>query len=137
MNTVITSSGLFEQLLVNFLSMNNGETYRPTEEALGRINKARGKQSYKPAGNVVFVRNDNSLSVNEKVVIQDMTELSSMEDFAFAFAFALSFALSLALSFALGELEKIETDSCDGKVVEIDGKKYQLSLVSNKGTSNV
>ena len=131
MNTVITSSGLFEQLLVNFLSMNNGETYRPTEEALGRINKARGKQSYKPAGNVVFVRNDNSLSVNEKVVIQDMTELSSMEDFA------LPFSLSFAFAFALGEIEKIETDSCDGKVVEIDGKKYQLSLVSNKGTSNV
>lgn len=44
---------------------------------------------------------------------------------------AFTLALALALTFALqcNGLEKLNKDTCDGKVVEIDGKKYKLTAV--------
>jgi len=41
--------------------------------------------------------------------------------------FALAFTFALALQH--NGLEKLKSDTCDGKVVEIDGKKYKLTAV--------
>lgn len=43
-------------------------------------------------------------------------------------AFALSFAFTFALALSFGGFEKL-AQTCEGKVVEIDGKKYRLTSV--------
>jgi hypothetical protein len=54
-------------------------------------------------------------------------------DLAFDFVDAFSFSLSLylAFDFALKNngIEKLKSDTCEGKVVEIDGRKYKLTAV--------
>jgi hypothetical protein len=56
-------------------------------------------------------------------------------DFVFDFdgksTFALAFSLALSFAFALQHngFEKLKSDTCEGKVVEIDGRQYKLTAV--------
>ena len=47
---------------------------------------------------------------------------------ALTLAFAFTLALSLALALQHNGIEKLNT-GCEGKIVEIDGKKYKLTAV--------
>ncbi len=58
---------------------------------------------------------------------KDKTNLA----FALALAFSLAFSFSLAFALALqcNGIEKLNKDTCEGKVVDIDGRKYKLTAV--------
>ena len=65
------------------------------------------------------------LNGNEAFDFKDKTNLA----FAIALAFSLAFSFSLAFALALqyNGIEKLNKDTCEGKVVEIDGRKYKLT----------
>lgn len=84
-----------------------------------------------------FTRKGDQLFVNNNPVFNfdgksNLTfALSLAFALSFTFTFTLTFTLTLAFTLALQHngLEKLKSDTCDGKVVEIDGKKYKLTAV--------
>jgi len=68
-----------------------------------------------------FTRKGDQLFVNNNPVFN--FDGKSNLSFAFSFAFAFAFALQC------NGIEKLNNNTCDGKVVEIDGKKYKLTAV--------
>ena len=78
-----------------------------------------------------FTRKGDELFVNNNPVFNFDGKSNLTLAFAFAFAFALTFTLAFAFALALQHngLERLKSDTCEGKVVEIDGKKYKLTAV--------
>ena len=119
-------------ILATFHSMEEGAEYVLNDfwfAETNRVRKEYGYPAFKDKKEYVFFRKKQKLFVNRKEVFdfKDKTNLS----FALSFAFTFSLAFSLALAFALQHngIEKLNKDTCEGKVVEIDGKKYKLTAV--------
>jgi hypothetical protein len=116
-------------ILATFHSMEEGVDYVLNDfwfSEMNRVRKNYGYPVFKDKKEYVFFRKKQKLFVNRKEVFdfKDKTNL--------AFALTLTLALlALALAFALQHngIEKLNKDTCEGKVVEIDGKKYKLTAV--------
>lgn len=115
-------------ILSTFNSMEEGVDYVLNDFWFAEMNRVRKQHNYAIAKNKVdFILSRKGekflLNGNEVFDFKDKTNL------AFAFALTLSFA-SLAFAFALqyNSIEKLNT-GCEGKIVEIDGKKYKLTAV--------
>lgn len=129
-------------ILKTFYDMEEGAEYILNDFCFDEVNRLRRgyncpaitnrknfKHKYK------FARKGHQLYVNNKFVFDF---LYAKRNFAFTLLFAFTFALvviesgvAFAVPFAFqhNELEKLSKNICDGKVVEIDGKKYKLTAV--------
>lgn len=118
-----------------FYSMEEGVEYILNDFWFGETNrlcKEHGYSIFKDKREFIFSRSGDKLFLNKNEVFRfkDKTNLPFALPFAFTLALALSFAFSFALFFALQHngIEKLNT-GCEGKIVEIDGKKYKLTAV--------
>lgn len=117
-----------------FYSMEEGTEYVLNDFWFQETNRLRKEYNYsllKDKREYKFFRKGDQLFVNNNFVF-DFDGKKNLA-FAFAFTFALSLAYALALTFAFAlqhnGIEKLNKDTCDGKVVEIDDKKYKLTAV--------
>lgn len=132
---MITHDKLFDQLLNNLRNL-EGKTFKINEEANSRCNSARKNQSYsylnirkydfRIVDDIFFCKNatDEHSKWQE---ICTINELSSIDDFSLSLSPVCGHACVVTLSLAFNDVDVFEESaSCDGKVVEIDGKKYKL-----------
>jgi hypothetical protein len=115
------------EILSNFNNMEEGQEYVLNNFWLNETNRVRKENGWSQfkKDDYQLVRRGHKLFING-VERFDFTGKSNL-----ALSLALSFA-PLALAFALQNngLEKLNTaTSCEGKVVEIDGRKYKLTSV--------
>jgi hypothetical protein len=109
-----------------FYNMEEGVEYVLNDFWFQETNRLRKEYGYSPVKNrqeYKFSRKGDIIFVNNSFVFDF--------DGKHNLTFALALALGLALAFTLQHngLEKLKSDTCDGKVVEIDGKKYKLTAV--------
>ena len=114
-----------------FHSMEEGVEYVLNDywfEYTNRMRKENCFSQLKHKQECKYVRKGEKLFLNKEKVF-DFTGKSGLslaiEDILYAFT--LSFPSVLALED--NGLEKLKADACDGKVIEIDGKKYKLTAV--------
>jgi hypothetical protein len=110
-------------ILETFHSMEEGFEYVLNDfwfKKISRVRKEYGYSILKDKKEYILSRKDQKLFVSGKEVFdfKDKTNLA----FAFASAFDIAFALQY------NGIEKLKADTCEGKVVEIDGRKYKLTL---------
>jgi hypothetical protein len=126
-----------------FHNMEEGVDYVLNDFWFTETNRLRKEYNYpllKNKREYKFSRKGDQLVVNNKLVF----DFDGKHNLTFALAFALTLALdgrrprstlaltlAVAVAFSLQHngLEKLNKDTCDGKVVEIDGKKYKLTAV--------
>ena len=118
-------------ILATFHSMEEGVDYVLNDywfEYTNRMRKENCLSQLKHKQECKYVRKGEKLFLNKEKVF-DFTGKSALalaiEDILYAFT--LSFPSVLALED--NGLEKLKADTCDGKIVEIDGKKYKLTAV--------
>jgi hypothetical protein len=133
-------------ILATFHSMEEGVDYVLNDfwfAEMNRVRKEFGYSIFKNKKEYVFSRKGEKLLLNgnEAFDFKDKTNLAFTLAFAlalaFAFTFAFAFSFTLALAFALtlaaalqhNGIEKLNKDTCEGKVVDIDGRKYKLTAV--------
>lgn len=90
---------------------------------VNRIRREYGHQSLKSNLDYKLSRNADNLFANNAFVF----DFHGKDNLSLALAFPLSFVFTLALQH--NGLEKLNKDTCDGKVIEIDGLKYKLTAV--------
>lgn len=114
-----------------FHSMEEGVEYVLNDYWLEYTNRMRKENCFsqlKHKQECKYVRKGEKLFLNKEKVF----DFTGKSDLSLAigdilYAFTLSFPSVLALED--NGLEKLNKDTCDGKVVEIDGKKYKLTAV--------
>lgn len=123
-------------ILATFHSMEEGVDYVLNDFWFSEMNRVRKEYGYATAKHKVdFILSRKGekflLNDNEVFDFKDKTNLSFATALAFSLAFSLTFGFAFAFAFALQHngIEKLNKDTCDGKVVEIDGKKYKLTAV--------
>jgi len=118
-------------ILATFHSMEENIEYVLNDFWFTEMNRVRKEYGYsilEDKKEYVLSRKDQKLFVSGKEVFdfKDKTNL------AFALTYAFTFSLALAFAFALQNngLEKLnKKDTCEGRIVEIDGRKYKLTAV--------
>ena len=121
-------------ILSTFHGMEEGVEYILNDfwfKEMNRVRKEWGYSILKDKKEHVLSRKDQKLFVSGKEAFdfKDKVNLAFAFAFALPFARALAFALPFALTLQHNGIEKLKTDTCEGKIVEIDGKKYKLTLV--------
>ena len=117
-------------ILTTFHSMEEGVEYTLNDFWFKENNRVRKEYVYpilKDKKELALSRKDQKLFVSGKEVFdfKDKTNL------ALAFTLPARRASHLAFTLALQHngIEKLKADTCEGKVVEIDGRKYKLTAV--------
>jgi hypothetical protein len=108
--------------------MEEGVDYVLNDFWFSEMNRVRKQYNYsilKDKKDYLLSRKGEKLLLNgnEAFDFKDKTNL------AFTLALAFSFALAFALALQYNGIEKLNNDTCEGKIVEIDGKKYKLTAV--------
>ena len=111
-----------------FYNMEEGVEYVLNDFWFQETNRIRKEYNYsllKDRREYNFSRKGDQLFVNNNLVFYFAGKSN------LAFSLTLAFAFPFALAFALQHngIEKLKSDTCDGKVVEIDGRKYKLIAV--------
>jgi hypothetical protein len=122
--------------------MEEGVDYVLNDFWLAEMNRVRKEYDYsilKDRKDYIFSRKGQKLFVSGREVFDFKGKTNLAFAFAFAltltfalpftFAFTLSFAFTLAFALQYNGIEKLNKDTCEGKIVEIDGKKYKLTVV--------
>ena len=121
-----------------FYNMEEGIKYVLNDFWFGEANRIRKEYDYYPLlkdkGEYKFTRKGDKLFVNGAYYF----DFDGKNNIAFTFATAradrqpltFTFPITICFSYTLQHngLEKLN-DTCDGKLVEIDGKKYKLTAV--------
>lgn len=110
-----------------FYNMEEGTEYVLNDFWFQEINRVRKVYGYSPVENrqeYKFTRKGDIIFVNNSFVF----DFDGKHNLAFS-AFFVADPFAFALSLQHNGIEKLNKDTCDGKVVEIDGKKYKLTLV--------
>jgi hypothetical protein len=115
-------------ILATFHSMEEGVDYVLNDFWFAEMNRVRKEFGYsilKDKREHLLSRNGEKflLNGNEIFLFKDKTNLA----LTLTFTFTLAFAWFLALQY--NGIEKLNKDTCEGKVVEIDGKRYKLTAV--------
>jgi hypothetical protein len=119
-------------ILATFHGMEENIEYALNDFWFKETNRVREEHDYtvlKDKNEYILSRKGKKLFVNgcEIFDFKDKTNLAfALADVAFALA---EFALAFALALQNNGIEKLNKDTCDGKVVEIDGRKYKLTMV--------
>jgi len=119
-----------EAIRRTFYNMEEGAEYVLNDYWFSETNRLRKEYSYstlKDKQKYKLSRKGDHLFLSGEFVF----DFDGKYNIALALAFSLAFVLALALAFALQHngIEKLKADTCDGKVVEIDGRKYKLTAV--------
>ena len=116
-----------------FYNMEEGVEYVLNDFWFSETNRLRKENCFsqlKHKQECKYVRKGEELFLNKEKVF-DFTgkrNLSlAIEDILYSFTFSFPSVLALEDN----GLEKLNKNTCDGKVVEIDGKKYKLTAVLN------
>ena len=117
-------------ILETFHNMEEGIEYVLNDFWFAETNRVRKEYDYsllKDKKKHKFTRKGDHLFIDKNFIF-DFTGKSNL---AFAFANVAAFLVLgvVALSLQHNGLEKLNKDTCDGKVVEIDGRKYKLTAV--------
>jgi len=125
-------------ILATFHSMEEGVEYVLNDFWFKEMNRVRKEYTYSLLKNKQewkFSRKSDKLFVNGVCYF----DFDGNNNIAFTFATrradrqpaTFTFPLTICFSYALqyNGLEKLKADTCEGKVVEIDGKKYKLTAV--------
>lgn len=129
-----------DAILSTFHGMEEGVDYVLNDFWFAEMNRFRKEFGYsivKDKREHLLSRKGEKFLLNGKEAFdfKDKTNLSLSLYLALSFAFAFSgVALSfsfpgVALALQYNGIEKLNKDTCEGKVVEIDGKKYKLTAV--------
>jgi hypothetical protein len=116
-------------ILSTFHSMEEGVEYVLNDLWFAEMNRVRKQYGYsviKDKKEYIFFRKGEKLFVSGQEVFDFKDKTNLTLTFAFALPFAFSFAFTPALQH--NGIEKFNT-GCEGKIVEIDGKKYKLTAV--------
>jgi len=125
-------------ILATFHSMEERVDYVLNDFWFSEMNRVRKEFGYsivKDKRQHLLSRKGEKFLLNGKEVFdfKDKTNLALALSFTLAFAptFTLAFPFALAFTLTLQHngIEKLNKDTCEGKVVEIDGKKYKLTAV--------
>ena len=114
-----------------FYNMEEGVEYVLNDFWFREANRVRKEYGYSPVKNrqkYKLSRKGDQLFVNNGFVF----DFAGKHNLTLTLALTLADDdLALALAFALmySGIEKLNKDTCEGKVVEIDGKKYKLTAV--------
>jgi hypothetical protein len=122
-----------------FYNMEEGVEYVLNDFWFQEANRLRNEWGYSPLKNkqeYKLSRKGDQLFVNNGLVFDfagkhNLALAFSIASFSFGFdSFAHAFAFAaFALALQYNGFEKLNKDTCDGKVVEIDGRKYKLTAV--------
>lgn len=121
-----------------FYNLEEGVEYVLNDFWFAETNRIRKEYNYSPLKNkqeYKFSRKGDQIFVNNCFVFDFNGKNNITLAFALALTFPLSLAFALSLPFAFtlalqhNGLEKLNKDTCEGKIVEIDGKKYKLTAV--------
>lgn len=115
-----------------FHSMKEGVVYELVPDSFKEMNTSRREKNLDDLKPFVFKRGGENLIFDWKtngwasiiVKVDDNKPLVLALALGAVLPLALSF--TLALAFAEGQIREVKNDSCDGKVVEIEGRKYKL-----------
>lgn len=108
-----------------FYNMEEGTQYVFNDFWFAETNRVRKEYRYgllNDKKHYTLVRKGNQLFINNNFVF-DFTGKSNV---IFSFSFA---GISIMIALQYNGFEKMKSDTCDGKVVEIDGRKYKLTAV--------
>ena len=111
-----------------FYNMEKGVDYVLNDFWFAETNRLRKEYNYSLVKNKQdyrFSRKGNLLFLNNSTIVFDF---DGKHNLTFALAFSFVFA-GLVDALQHNGLEKLNKDTCEGKVVEIDGKKYKLTAV--------
>lgn len=117
-----------------FYSMEEGVEYILNDFWSGEMNRIRkeyGYSAFKNKKEFLFSRSGDKLFLNKNEVFnfKDKTNLAHALDHALDHALAFTFTLTFTFALQYNGIEKLNKDTCEGKVVEIDGKRYKLTAV--------
>ena len=112
-----------------FYNMEEGTEYVLNDFWFQEINRVRKVYGYSPLNDkkeYKFIRKGDHLFFNGGFIF----DFTGNNNLTFVLAIGLFIVpFSLAFSLQHNGIEKLKLDTCDGKVVEIDGKKYKLTAV--------
>jgi hypothetical protein len=125
-----------------FYNMEEGTDYVLNDfwfQEANRFRREYGNLLVKQKQDYSFSRKGNRLFINDSLddsLVFDFDGKHNLTlaiacDLAFTFSFPFTCDLAFTLTLALKHngFEKLNKNTCDGKVVEIDGKKYKLTAV--------
>ena len=123
-------------ILATFHSMEESFDYVLNDFWFAEMNRIREKYIFSIIENkeeYIFSRKGEKLFVNgdEAFDFNDKTNITLSFTFTITYSSictSIALALSLALALQHNGIEKLNT-GCEGKVVEIDGRKYKLTAV--------
>lgn len=110
-----------------FYNMEEGVEYVLNDYWFAETNRLRKEYNYSLLNDkreYKLSRKGYHLFLNGKFVF----DFDGKYNIAFSLAFALAFS-GIAFALQHSGIEKLKADTCDGKVVEIDGRKYKLTAV--------
>jgi hypothetical protein len=113
-------------ILSTFHGMEEGVDYVLNDFWFAEMNRHRKECGYS------FVKDKKQHLLSrkgEKLLLNGNEAFDFKDKTNFAFALAFSLALAFALALQHNGIEKLDKDTCEGKVVEIDGRKYKLTAV--------
>ena len=140
----LTIEQIDDAIRETFYNLEEGVEYVLNDFWFAETNRIRKEYNYSPLKNkqeYKFSRKGDQIFVNNCFVFDFNGKNNITLAFALAHAAGIvgsgagrgftGFALALALALALQHngLEKLNKDTCEGKIVEIDGKKYKLTAV--------
>jgi hypothetical protein len=115
-----------------FYNMEEGVDYVLNDFWFAETNRLRKEYDYallKDKRKYKFTRKGDQLFVNNNPVFNFDGKSNLALSFARAYFVYVAFSLALVVALQHNGLEKLNKNTCDGKVVEIDGKKYKLTAV--------
>jgi len=115
-------------ILATFHSMEEGVDYVLNDHWFSEMNRVRKEYDYsilEDKKEFILSRKDQKLFMSGKEVF----DFKDKTNVAFAFALALAELCDVAFALQHNGIEKLNKDTCEGKIVEIDGRKYKLTSV--------
>jgi hypothetical protein len=122
---LITIEQSDDAILSTFHGMQEGVEYTLNDFWLKEMNRVRKECGYsilEDKKEFILSRKDQKLFMSGKEVF----DLKDETNLAFTLALFVRSAVAFALQY--NGIEKLNKDTCEGKVVEIDGRKYKLTL---------
>lgn len=114
-----------------FYSMEEGAEYVLNDYWFTETNRLRKENCFsqlKHKQECKYVRKGEELFLNKEKVF-DFTGKSNLSLAIGDILYAFTFSFPSVLALEDNGLEKLKSDTCDGKLVEIDGRKYKLTAV--------
>jgi hypothetical protein len=125
--TLLTIEQSDAAILSTFHGMEENIEYTLNDFWLKEMNRVRKEYGYsilEDKREFILSRKGEKLFLNG----YERFDFKNKVNLTLAFALALAELCDIAVALQHNGIEKLNKDTCDGKVVEIDGRKYKLTL---------